>query len=515
MKKLTHYFFLAVFVILSANAKAQPVLQNDYTYTLEIPDVTAMESSAAHLYILSDAEGMAVFRSRKDSLQWLYTAGGMQQRGHNINADIRFAYLFGDSQRLTVLEPTSVMGAYSATTLPAQPLDAQRYKNQLYLALGPEGLGILNLETPETLDSEVQIIESSALQNANIIQVAATFENLVALAENRTLYWFNKNQDNISFERQVSLSESINRLFVINARLMGSNSNGQIFEIADDGTLSRLGSIGEPVKKIEAWNSWLIIKGNSNRLWTSHQFTEPSLWKGDGDAGNFITNSKGTLWISEYDRVSHIKEGTAQANRSISGRSGDSSLTKELEIEPISDKTIPYPNALLIPLKLQNNYPVQNVQFSLQTEAENANIRGQSLYWQPQSGDRGEYQFKVVASTPSGKTASTSFSVNVQPFNSPPRFTPLRPISIPAGQPFTLPIRAIDPDGINKNLIRYLGINLPDGASINEQTGAFSWTPDSSQTGENSFRVIATDQYGAAASTSVTIRVIETNSANN
>lgn len=511
MNKSASYFFLVLLMVATASAGAQPVLQNDYTYTLEVPDVSAMESSAAHLYILSETEGMAVFRSRQDSLQWLYTASGMQQRGHNILADIRFAYLFGNSRRLTVLEPTSVMGAYSATTLPSQPLDAERYKNRLYVVLGPQGLGVLNLETPETLDSEPQHIESSALQGANVIQVAATPENVVVLTKDRNLYWFNKNQESISFERRVSLAESINRLFVINNRLMGSDANGQIFEIADDGTLSRLGSIGEPVKKIEAWNNWLIIKGNSNRLWTSLRFTEPTLWKGDGEAGNYITTSKGTLWISEYDRVSRIKEGTAQASQPISGSQEDT----ELQIEPIPDKTIPYPNALLIPLQLQNNYPVQNVQFSLQTDAENAKIRGQSLYWQPRSGDRGKYQFKVVASTPGGKTASTTFSVNVQPFNSPPRFTPLRPITIPASQPFSLPIRAVDPDGTNRKLIRYLGVNLPEGASINEQTGEFSWTPDSSQTGESTFRVIATDQYGAASSTNVTIRVIETNSTNN
>ncbi|HLR26754.1 MAG TPA: Ig domain-containing protein, partial [Fodinibius sp.] len=70
-----------------------------------------------------------------------------------------------------------------------------------------------------------------------------------------------------------------------------------------------------------------------------------------------------------------------------------------------------------------------------------------------------------------------------------------------------LPINAVDPDGIDKNLIRFIGVNLPKGAAIDESTGTITWTPSVRQTGENTFRVIATDQYGTAASIKVTINV--------
>jgi len=72
-----------------------------------------------------------------------------------------------------------------------------------------------------------------------------------------------------------------------------------------------------------------------------------------------------------------------------------------------------------------------------------------------------------------------------------------------------LGISAIDPDGINQSLIRYLGVDMPDGAQINETTGRFRWNPDERQVGEHTFRVIATDQYGAAASQDYTINVVE------
>ena len=108
-----------------------------------------------------------------------------------------------------------------------------------------------------------------------------------------------------------------------------------------------------------------------------------------------------------------------------------------------------------------------------------------------------------------GRTDSTQFVINLRPFNSPPRFTPSRPISIPVGEPFDLGVTAVDPDGMNQSLIRYLGVDMPNGAQINETTGQFTWNPDDRQVGEHTFRVIATDQYGAAASQDYTINVVE------
>jgi len=492
-----------------AAAIAQPTLQSDYSYSLEIPSITAMESSAAHMYVLSEAEGMAVFRTHRDSLQWLYTSAGMQQRGTTLRADIRFAYLFGTSHRLTVLEPTSVMGAFSSTTLPQPPLDVQRLNDNLYVALGTSGLGKLSLQSPEGLDSPVQNVASTRLANKNIIDLVTTDEYFLALANDQTLFYFDKNRSDISLRNSVSLANDINRLFWVNQTLLGGNNEGGIFEISPEGETSELGRIGEPVNAMAQWKDWLIIKGNSGRLWTSYQSTEPTLWKQNGDAGNFFTISKGQLWLAEYNRISRIREGTGNSkeiNRDAPVSSAD------FEIKAISDQILPYPNPLLIPLKLKTDYPVQNVEFNIQTDADEAVIRGQSLYWQPPSRNAGTYSFKIIASTAGGRTSATSFTVDVRPFNAPPRFTPLRTISIPVGRTFNLPVKAMDPDSDTKSLIRYLGVNLPNGASIDEQTGEFDWTPTERQIGKNSFRVIATDKYGAASSVDVTIRVIETSS---
>jgi hypothetical protein len=72
-----------------------------------------------------------------------------------------------------------------------------------------------------------------------------------------------------------------------------------------------------------------------------------------------------------------------------------------------------------------------------------------------------------------------------------------------------LPIRASDPDGPDNDLIRYMGVDLPAGARLDERSGEMVWTPSRRQAGEHEFRVIATDQYGAAASMSVNVNVLE------
>uniref|UniRef100_UPI00159EFEAD Ig domain-containing protein n=1 Tax=Rhodohalobacter halophilus TaxID=1812810 RepID=UPI00159EFEAD len=54
-------------------------------------------------------------------------------------------------------------------------------------------------------------------------------------------------------------------------------------------------------------------------------------------------------------------------------------------------------------------------------------------------------------------------------------------------------------------------VDLPDGARIDEKTGRFTWTPNVRQVGSHRFQVIATDQYGAAASQDFEIRVVEIN----
>ncbi|WP_205720084.1 putative Ig domain-containing protein [Fodinibius halophilus] len=512
MNRFVSILFGILLFTVTTVATAQPTLEKDYSYVMEIPSVITIDSSPAHLYVLSETEGMAVFRTQKDSLQWLYTSTGMAQRGNTMTADIRFAYLFGNNRRFTVLEPTSVLGVYSSTLLPSNPLDAQRIAQSLYVALGDKGLGKLSLKTQTTVDSTVTFVSRSKLSDTYILDIETSGNQLFALSRDQTLFQFKQDtKDNTTIlEQEFALSKPLNKIFLVNNNtLYGSDADGNIYEIDGQGNVAALGTIGETVNKIEAWKNWLIIRGTSNRLWTSYKNRSPNLWKEDRKAGNYITISEDTFWLCEYNQLSRIiiseqEDSPAQKNKLESNYSGN------LNLQSISNQNIPHAKPLLVPIQFTTEVPASAVKITYQSQdISNAELRGHSFYWRPTSDDIGRHNVKVIASTSGGQTDSTTFTINVRSFNSPPRFAPIRSITIPVGESFTLPVQATDPDGTNKNLVRFLGVDMPDGASIDETTGEFKWTPKARQVGKNSFRIIATDQYGAAKSVDITINVIE------
>lgn len=503
------FLLTALCVSISASTTAQPALEKDYSYVMEIPSLIAMDSSPAHLYALSESEGMTVFRTHTDTLQWLYSSTGMEQRGNTMTSDIRFAYLFGNGRRLTVLEPTSVLGVYSSTLLPSNPHDAKRIDQNLYVALGEKGLGEVSLRTPASVDSTMAFIERSRLSEEYIVDLEVSGDQLFALAREGTLFQFNYSDGGLSLSREFDLSEYITGVYLIDRTLFGSDGDGNIYEIDGSGNLSSLGSIGEPIQKMESWKDWIIIKGSSNRIWTSYQNRRPKLWKENRDAGNYFTVTKDNLWLSEYDKVSKVVTTSPQTASGSTEGTHQQRSTANLSLKAIPNQTIPYSQPLLLPIEIGDNMPANAVQFTYQSDIKNAEIRGQSFYWRPGSGDIGSHQVKIIASTSSGQVDSTSFNIEIKSFNAPPRFAPIRPISIPVGEEFTLPFKATDPDATDRNMVRIMGVNLPEGATIDEATGKFTWTPSARQVGENKFRVIATDQYGAANSVDVTINVVE------
>jgi len=511
MRKFHSLLVLILLLANILNVNAQPTLQKDYSYVMEIPSVLTMDSSPAHVYVLSKTEGMAVFRTQHDTLQWLYTSTGMQQRGNTVTADIRFAYLFGDSRRLTVLEPTSVLGVYSSTLLPSNPRDAKRIDQNLYVAMGEKGLGKISLKTPATVDSTISLVERSRLSSERIIDLERSANQLFALAKNRKLYQFDYKDNKLNLTQEFDLSTSLNGIYLTKNSLFGSDASGSIYEIDGSGKLAELGNIDEPVNKIEAWKDWLVIRGSSNRLWTSYQNRKPELWKEDSKAGNYFTVTNDDLWLCEYNKISRIvPSGGTTSAQTGSQNSNQQSYSGPLKLAAIPNQTVPHTKPLLFPIELQGDVPANSVQFSYQSsDIKDAEIRGRSFYWKPTSDDVGSHKVKIIATATGGQTDSTTIRVEVRSFNAPPRFAPIRPITIPVGQEFSLPISATDPDGMNSDLIRFLGVDMPEGASIDEETGQFTWTPTVRQVGKNQFRVIATDQFGAANSADITITVVE------
>lgn len=507
--KNTYFLFALCFLLFLFADHADAQWTQDFRHQMEISDIVDIESSPSHMYVLSESEGLVVFRAHSDSLQYLYSSTGMQRRGDRLEADIRFAYLYGQGRRLTVIEPTSVLGVYSSTVLPEAPKSTQRIGTHLYVAMGEKGLGKLSLETPEEVDSSPEMVDENRFNNSSVQNLVTDNNRLLyVLSDNRNIdiYQNDSNDESLRHEERVRLNQSIEKIFLTDDELIGTDSRGNIYMIDSDGQTRTLASVDEPVDKLKIWDGYITVRTTSGKIWIGEVDEELNLWKDEETAGNHFTVIEDSFYLSEFNTISPV----IYAKSNQSEDRSDSSISEEFKLKSIGNVTLPFPKPLILPIELESSrYSVEDVSLSYQGSVENARIRGNTFYWQPNANQTGRQQFTITATTVGGKSTYTEFSVDLRPFNAPPRFTPSRAISVVAEEDFSLDIEAFDPDGFNSDLIRYLGVDLPNGASLNEQTGKFTWKPSIRQVGSHSFQVIATDQFGAAASQDYELRVIE------
>lgn len=497
---------VAILLIGVTETHARQNWVQDFSGTMQIDGVVTMNSSEAHLYVLSETEGLTVFRTYPDSLQWLYRSTGMQQRGDQLQADIRFAYIYGSSRRLTIVEPTSVLGVYSSTVLPARPLSVQRIRNYLYIVLENSGVGRLSLESPESVDSDPEILFSSVIGSDRVTDIQSHLNNSLYVLMNSgrlEIFRLSEANDRLQHEQTVELSQPLENLFLADNELFGTTSGGEIFRINSDFALELMANVEDAISQLELWNGMPVVRTVSGIVWTGSDWQSIQPWKMNSSAGNHIALVKEQLWISEFNQVYPVLRASSDP--------GEMTGSPEfLNLKDVGDIVLPYPRPLILPLELESENREESVNFTYRSDFQNAGIRGGSLYWQPTANQIGRHEVLVVATSASGQVDSTRFTVDVRPFNTPPRFTPLQQLTIPVGEEFIVEINAVDPDGMNQDLIRYIGVDMPQGTSLNETTGTINWTPTIRQVGEFEFQVIATDQYGAAAQQNISIRVVET-----
>ncbi len=497
---------LSLFALHCEDAFSQ--LNHDISNEFEIPDILDVESSHSHLYVLSESEGLVVFRTYEDSLQWLYSSKGMQRRGNQLHADIRFAYLHGNGRRLTVIEPTSVLGVYSSTVLPEAPVSVRRIGNDLYVAMQNGQLVSVSLETPQSVDTDPLPVDPDRLENRTVNDLATDENRVLYVLSDQSfidIYRYNSSNDELIHDGEVELSNSLNKIFFTESELIGSNNEGDIFLIDSNGNTRHQINVESPVKKLGYWGNEIVVRTENNVLWIGNPDGEIIKWKENERAGNHFTINKDRLLVSESNSLFPVIRTSDPGRSTGAGDEADRFAIKQIETV-----TLPFPKPLILPLEIEGYAgDDSNITFSVESSINNIKVRGNSLFWQPGASDTGRQQIEVTATTPAGQSTQMQFTVDVRPFNSPPRFTPTRPQTIPADEAFEQQISAFDPDGTHPDLIRYLGADLPSGASLNEQTGVFRWTPTIRQVGAHTFRVIATDQFGAAASQEFELRVAE------
>ena len=89
-----------------------------------------------------------------------------------------------------------------------------------------------------------------------------------------------------------------------------------------------------------------------------------------------------------------------------------------------------------------------------------------------------------------------------------PEFEPIsNTLSTSAGSSINVGIQANSPIENNAPSITYIGTTLPRGASLNAETGVFTWRPDDSQVGDNHVAVTARDSDGRESTVHFTVTV--------
>lgn len=492
----------------NALAQTEQVLVRDLSTLMEIPGLQSVTASETHLYALSSEDGLVVFRVHADSLQWLYSSQGMQRRGNRLTSDVRFAYLIGSNSRLTIVEPTSVLGVYSSTTLPAAPVTLARVGDFLFMGLETPGLFRLSLATPEAVDQAPAQLATQQTGRNRVSAVRAFGNTLLVLTANNSLHQFRvQDAGELEHQRSFSFGPAISNLFVIDGRPLLTGAEGTVYGLTSEGDLNPLFRIDGAVDDLRFWQGRYLIRSRTGQLWQARDGGQAQLIRRDTEPGNRMALSKGQLWLTEFNQISRMRlEERPVAEIRQTPRPGQRGT---LRLARIPDQITHFPRPVLLPLTFEQPVDPAQVRFQLQTSAAGASIRDQGFFWQPASRDVGRQQFTIIASTPDGQTDRITFEIDVRPFNTPPRFNQVRPLSIPVGEAFSLPLRATDPDGMDSELIRYLAVDLPDGAVLNERTGLITWTPTRRQEGQHRFQVIATDQFGAATQMNVTINVLQ------
>tara|TARA_B100000575_G_scaffold294643_1_gene312582 strand:+ start:17455 stop:19068 length:1614 start_codon:yes stop_codon:yes gene_type:complete len=521
------FSLILIFLIISyQNILAQPKSQDfRYNPTMDIDNVLDIASSPSHLYVLSEQEGLAVFRVSNDNTQWLYTNMGMQRRGNKIVTDIRFAYLFGNGKRLTVLEPTSVLGVYTSTYLPTEPRGIARLRDYVYLALGSEGLGVLGLQNPEAFDSSVTFIAHEVLQKETVLDVLSTprSQQLLVLSPSKLHnFSWTINEDTLEWVGVTDINPDIIQLHLVENELFGSSEDGELFRISKNGSSQPLTYIGTTIMDIIKYKDTYFIESTEKEIWLLAD-DKVTLWKNNAGANYHLTGDIDRLWLHEFGALgrvhtvtetSGVSDSSKQESRldSVSSeRLVDSkSLPNTLTLLPYKPKIVPYPNPILFGIQVAEDWPTNAIRYSVKSAPSGMKIKGQGVFWQPQFNQIGIHRLHIIAQSSTGLLDSTFVQIDITSFNNPPRISPVRTNTLIMGDPYKVTYTAMDPEAkySQESLIRFLGVDLPEGARLDEKSGELSWTPTEKDLGVHRFKVIATDALGAASSVQVELNVI-------
>ena len=138
---------------------------------------------------------------------------------------------------------------------------------------------------------------------------------------------------------------------------------------------------------------------------------------------------------------------------------------------------------------------------------------GGAFSWTPSESQDGTHAITIQVEDGNGGSDSEAVTVTVSEVNEDPVLNPIGPKSVNKLEALTFTATASDGDviGGTADTLEFSLVGAPTGASINQNTGAFSWTPTAGQVGTHTVTVQVEDGAGATDSEAVTVTVTESN----
>jgi len=238
------------------------------------------------------------------------------------------------------------------------------------------------------------------------------------------------------------------------------------------------------------------------------------------EGATFDPATRTLTWTPTYDQSGNYEipislsdgEFTVTQNLSITV----THINRPATVEDIPAQTVDENQALTI--KVQSSDPDKEDEAKLQVIVNNLpqgaifdNTSG-DVSWTPTYDQAGAYtNIAVSVKDPAGLGVDKSFSITVNNINRSPELSPVGQQTITENAALSVTFQGTDPDKEDEGKLQYVGVNLPQGATIDPTSGTLSWTPSFTQAGSYQFTVKVTDAGGLSTELTIPVEVTDVN----
>lgn len=501
-------------ILLSTICSLTQLKSQNLTQKLNFPDLDEMQFTPFHAYFCMKDGSIALYRFREDGLTYLFTNEYVANRGKLVHSDIRFAYLLNEQNEITILDPNSLLLVTQRIALDFEPLKLFRQGNWLmifssnFVQIHP--ISASDQTEVKRLSIPTEIVADKFIQSSSNSADLFVLSNSNELLE---LIW--QQGDSMYTVRSVQqlAEEPVSKLLAHKEGSFWFTDQDQKSLFRFDSTKTELiyqfeEEISNFVIASDDSNKAYVITENEN-LW-SVSLNEPLPAKLLIKSGGLVelVQTKNALWLRKTNRVEYIQNANfAENEEGISIPTNEDLGLSKPQFDQFDRVIHPVSEYLIIPMKLKSGWRKPGLYFELNS-AKEASIEDRSFIWKPSLADVGTHEFDISMFSDTGLEDQQKLIVDVRPFNAPPEFLPQRSLTIVAEEQVSLSVRALDPDGADRTLLRYRGRGFSEGMQLQAKEGLILWKPSSAQVGMHEFEIIATDQYGASANKMMQVKVV-------